>query len=240
MDVNRTMRASAWLKSRATPAATNTPVTNQEARYIRDELLLISKEAEKDDPLLSKKLMEIKDRIFAETYPYPGIVTTWINPFAFGEAIGILDLLAEQCMSNRNDLWDLIHPTIRRVSEKLYMDGSYANAACDAFIEINARVKTLFQKLRPGSKVPDGDTAMTTVFSDNSPLVEFCDRSTVTGSNIQKGFMQMSAGAMSALRNPKAHENITISKEDAMRRLMFASMLMYKIDEAVQYSNIQE
>jgi hypothetical protein len=47
---------------------------------------------------------------------------------------------------------------------------------------------------------------------------------------------------MSALRNPKAHANITITntKDDAMRRLMFASMLMYKIDEAIDYSEIQE
>lgn len=38
----------------------------------------------------------------------------------------------------------------------------------------------------------------------------------------------------------KAHANITITKDDAMRRLMFASMLMYKIDEAIDYSKIQE
>ena len=50
----------------------------------------------------------------------------------------------------------------------------------------------------------------------------------------------MLSGAMSALRNPKAHANITITAEDAMRRLMFASMLMYKIDEAVKHSEITE
>lgn len=41
---------------------------------------------------------------------------------------------------------------------------------------------------------------------------------------------------MAALRNPKALANITITEEDGMYRLMFASMLMYKIDDAVQYS----
>lgn len=54
-------------------------------------------------------------------------------------------------------------------------------------------------------KVPDGHTAMNMVFSDNAPLLEFCDRSTETGSNIQKGYMQMLAGAMSALRNPTSN-----------------------------------
>ena len=53
----------------------------------------------------------------------------------------------------------------------------------------------------------------------------------------------MLAGAMSALRNPKAHSNDernTVTKEEAMRRLMFASLLMYKIDDAVKYSDITE
>ncbi len=36
------------------------------------------------------------------------------------------------------------------------------------------------------------------------------------------------------------YEKRVLSKEEAMRRLMFASMLMYKIDEGVKYSNISE
>ena len=38
--------------------------------------------------------------------------------------------------------------------------------------------------------------------------------------------------AISAIRNPNAHENITISKDDAIRKLMFASVLMYKLEAA--------
>ena len=81
---------------------------------------------------------------------------------------------------------------------------------------------------------------MKAVFSANSPIIEFCDRSAQSGQNIQKGYMEMLAGAMSALRNPKSHANIPITAEDAMRRLMFASMLMHKIDEAVAYSKTTE
>lgn len=81
---------------------------------------------------------------------------------------------------------------------------------------------------------------MTTVFSVNNPLLKICDTSTESGQNEQKGFMFMLHGAMSALRTPKAHANIKITQDDAIRRIMFASMLMYKIDEAVVYSGIQE
>ena len=40
----------------------------------------------------------------------------------------------------------------------------------------------------------------------------------------------MFSGAMSAIRNPKAHENMVISRDDAVRKLIFASMPMYKLD----------
>jgi hypothetical protein len=38
---------------------------------------------------------------------------------------------------------------------------------------------------------------------------------------------------MSALRNPKSHSNEEVlTADEAMRRLMFASMLMYQLDDA--------
>ena len=52
--------------------------------------------------------------------------------------------------------------------------------------------------------------------------------------------MQIFAGAMTGIRNPKAHENQTISKDAAIKRLVFASLLMDKVDEAVNYTGIIE
>ena len=213
-----------------------------EVLRIREEIQHIIKDCEKESPLLCKRLSLIKEKIFIQQrQPWIAPDTWYMNPLVLGQAIEILILLQEENANQQscNPLWKLIHPEIRRVSEKLYCDGSYANAACDAFIEINDRVKNLFRLRKPGEKVPDGDAAMRTVFSVNSPLVAFCDQTTDTGVNIQKGFMEMLAGAMSALRNPKAHANIVISQEDAMRRLVFASMLMYKIDEAELFSGIR-
>lgn len=62
-------------------------------------------------------------------------------------------------------------------------------------------------------------------------MVDVADRSTQTGRDIHTGTRFMFAGAMAALRNPKSHENIAIAKDDAMRRLIFASMLMFRLDE---------
>ena len=55
-----------------------------------------------------------------------------------------------------------------------------------------------------------------------------------SGEDIHNGTRFMLAGAIAALRNPKAHANISLNAEESMRRLMFASMLMYTIDEAVE------
>ena len=75
---------------------------------------------------------------------------------------------------------------------------------------------------------------MNKVFADKDPVVDAADRSTQTGRDIHTGTRFLFAGAMAALRNPKSHENITIAKDDAMRRLIFASMLMFRLDEIVE------
>ena len=70
--------------------------------------------------------------------------------------------------------------------------------------------------------------------SDNpvqNPIIKLGDISTETGTNIQQGYMEMFAGAMIGIRNPQAHNNLLITKDNAIRELHFASMLMYKIDD---------
>lgn len=241
MDINRINAVCCQMRNLSNqPNVLNMPVSTMDVTNIREGLLLIAKDIEDEHPVFSNHLLRIKNNLFREVPANWNTVYIYINPFAFGQGIEVLDILLAQSFNKQDDWWQLIHPRIAEVSKKLFLDGSYANAACDAYIEINDRVKRLFQILKPGEKVPDGDAAMKTVFSANSPLIEFCDRSTDSGANTQKGFMEMLAGAMSALRNPKAHANIKISQDDAMHRLVFASMLMYKIDEAVVYSKITE
>ena len=218
-------------------ALLNSPIHVAYVVSLRDSIAAISDSVAKIDPQLAQKLNSVKMQLFFAT----PTGQTYINPVMLGEAIFGLEYLDAKAQHERNDIWLCIHPLIQRASKKLYEDGHFANAAEDAFIEINERVKKLFTIVKPGNKVPDGDTAMTTVFSTNKPLIEFCDRSTETGFNKQKGYMEMLAGAMSALRNPKAHSNSeTIPAEESYRRLATASMLMYAIDDAVKHSGIQE
>lgn len=48
---------------------------------------------------------------------------------------------------------------------------------------------------------------MNKVFAENDPVLEAGDRTTQTGKDIHSGTRFLFAGAMAALRNPKAHEN---------------------------------
>jgi len=68
-------------------------------------------------------------------------------------------------------------------------------------------------------------------FSPKSPLIRLDDLSTVTGSNIQQGYMYLFAGSMIGIRNPKAHENVIIDSTRAIHFLFLASLLMYKLDD---------
>lgn len=123
----------------------------------------------------------------------------------------------------------LIHPEIMRVAESRINSGHYADAVESAFKELNNAVKDKVRSKLKGED--DGQSLMNHVFSEKNPilLVEN-DLETLTNKDTQKGYMMMFAGAMSAIRNPKAHDNLDIPIEDAIRKLMFASMLMYKLD----------
>lgn len=221
---------------------TTVPFSAIDVSRSRENIQTIANAVEKEEPQLSAELIQAREALFA-TNVYG---QAFVNPVALGAVVFGLDLLvnkeqAQKKESSDSIAWSYMHPLIQKASRQLFNDGHYANAAEDAFIEINDRVKKLFVIVKPGCRIPDGEAAMTTVFSNNNPLIEFCDRSTDTGANKQKGYMQMLAGAMSALRNPKAHSNNEIlTAEEAYRRLATASMLMYAIDEAVKYSGINE
>ena len=186
------------------------------------------------NPTISNHLIDLKNNLFTEI----SYQSYYINPVVYGQTLEVVEFARGQILA-ANQACDkspchLLHPDIQRVSEKLFRDGSYAEAACNAFIEINSRLRELYSAARPDSEnIPDGQTLMNKVFAEDNPVLEAGDRTTQTGKDIHTGTRFLFAGAMAALRNPKSHENITLEKADSMRRLIFASMLMFRIDEII-------
>jgi len=140
------------------------------------------------------------------------------------------NLIKETARLPEFDSWSMIHESIIRVSKEKFEDGYYADAVESAFKEINKRVKEIVRKKTGGEL--DGASLMYKAFSERNPIVVLDGLSSETGRNIQKGYMQIFAGAMTGIRNPKAHENITISRERATHFIFLASLLMSKLDEA--------
>jgi uncharacterized protein (TIGR02391 family) len=126
--------------------------------------------------------------------------------------------------------WSLIHAKVISTAKARFEANQYADAVEAVFKELNTVVKEMVRK-KTGQEF-DGAPLMQKAFSPNPPvLVALDDLSTESGRNIQQGYMQIFAGAMIGIRNPKAHENLNITRERAIHFLFLASLLFSKLDE---------
>lgn len=119
-----------------------------------------------------------------------------------------------------------LHREIARAANKLYQDGHYANA-------VEAAVKALNGLVRLRSELAfDGTTLMERAFSPSNPVLKFNSLQDQSDKDEQKGFMQLFSGAVSGLRNPRAHGFINDDAERALEFIAFVSLLAKLLDEA--------
>jgi len=159
------------------------------------------------------------------------------------ERISALDSLIEQLETDirleirptnlaeafSENFWTTLHAKVTTSARARFEAGQYADAVEAAFKELNTVVKEMVRK-KTGQE-HDGAGLMQKAFSPNAPVVALDDLSTESGKNIQQGYMQIFAGAMVGIRNPKAHANLTITKERCIHFLFLASLLFHKLDE---------
>ena len=129
------------------------------------------------------------------------------------------------------DIWALIHPQITEVSKKRMNDGYYADAVEAACKVVNSRVRNIVYD-QTGEE-QDGAGLMRKAFSPSNPIIRIANVGNKSGHDTQQGYMDIFAGVMTGIRNPKAHDNETITKEDALRKLVMISLLMFKIDSRI-------
>jgi uncharacterized protein (TIGR02391 family) len=128
------------------------------------------------------------------------------------------------------DFWSLIHPEIVKVTKTRFESGHYADCAEAAMKYINTVVKRIV-KVQTGNEL-DGASLMRTAFSVKNPVIAIDDLSTNDGQSIQQGYMDIFAGAMTGIRNPKAHGIVTIGPERATHFIFLGSLLMDTLDIA--------
>ena len=148
--------------------------------------------------------------------------------------------LKQNSQISNNEL-SLLEKRIYRVSSKRFKDGYYADSVDVAIKEIVTRLKKLLKKYKNKElkeldmfEVVFNDNPNDTLFIAGENLISKSDKSE------QEGYRFMLKGLWKALRDPNAHENKSISKEQAIERLFFAGLLMRKIDECVKKSNFKE
>lgn len=130
---------------------------------------------------------------------------------------------------------------IYKVSAKRFNDGYYADSVEVAIKELVTRLKKLVKKYKH-KELKELDL-FSIVFNNNKDDTLFIageDLSSKSGLSEQEGYRFMLIGLWKAFRDPNAHENKQLTKEEAYERLYFVGMLMNKVDDCVKKSNLKE
>ena len=113
-------------------------------------------------------------------------------------------------------------------TRRLFADGHYDMAVFKACVYVEN-----FVKERSMVSDKDGADLMRRVFSANNPILRFNACRTESEKNEQRGYMDILAGVMTGVRNPRAHEHDWYDDpEDASALLLLANHLIRKIRRA--------
>lgn len=127
--------------------------------------------------------------------------------------------------------WQLLHPRIVALARPRFEKRLYGDAIEACFKEVNSAVKRLYVDAT-GQEV-DGAALMNNAFSPNNPVIRLTGMDTQSERDEQQGYMQIYAGAMTGIRNPKAHSNINPDSRNTLHLIALASLLMHKLDERI-------
>lgn len=125
--------------------------------------------------------------------------------------------------------WQFVHPRVCALARPRFEAGFFGDAVEASFKEVNDAVKRIVREV--DGRELDGAGLMTTAFSLQNPIVRLTALVSETDRNIQQGYMQILAGSMTGIRNPKAHGNLNPDSTKALHLICLASLLMHKIDE---------
>jgi uncharacterized protein (TIGR02391 family) len=127
--------------------------------------------------------------------------------------------------------WQLVHPRIGALARKRFDAGFYGDSVETCYKEVNECVKRIVKDTT--GKELDGAGLMTTAFSPAASIIALNPLQSESDRSEQQGYMQIFAGAMTGIRNPKAHGNLNPSSRNALHLICLASLLMYKLDERI-------
>lgn len=178
-------------------------------------------EVRNKNPLLYSDLQDIKSNLFH--------VQNFVNVFTLAR---LVQIMRSYDYLSTNDFWQFVHPKIIELSKNKFEDGYYSDAVQTAIVEICSIVRE-YRKEKGLPEIQSDKDMMYNTFSTIKAL-QFTDSSTTSLKNIQEGYEKIFPGVVQAIRNPNAHKNTKIEKDDAVRKLMIVSDLMYMIDKTLE------
>jgi len=118
---------------------------------------------------------------------------------------------------------------LRETTRDLFMDGYYALAVEEAFKCVNNTVK------RKTGLTQDGAALMRQAFSVNGPVLRVNELSNQSERDQQQGYMDIFAGCMTGIRNPRAHEHRYLDEPHvALEMLTWANHLIRMVNKATK------
>jgi uncharacterized protein (TIGR02391 family) len=121
-----------------------------------------------------------------------------------------------------------LHPAVLKAASNLFTDEHYSQAIFEAYKAVEARIRD-----QSGLHDLTGQALMATAFNETDPKISVAHEAGFSGESEQLGFKLLFMGAMTGIRNPKAHEIVEqTDPQRALEYLAFASLLMRRLDDA--------
>ena len=134
---------------------------------------------------------------------------------------------AERTMLDRFDE-AITDDALRSASRQLFSDRHYARSVEEAFKCMNIEVRS-----KSGLNTKDGADLMREAFSANNPILRLNEFKSLSEKDEQRGYMDIYAGSMTGIRNPRAHEySLQDDPIAALEMLTLANHLMHKLHKA--------
>jgi uncharacterized protein (TIGR02391 family) len=123
--------------------------------------------------------------------------------------------LAARSVAKTDVLGIVRDPELRAVVAQLYEDGYYALAVEEGCKFLNNLVKR-----RAKEPTLDGARLMNRALSPDNPVLRLNSLATQSDRDEQLGYMQILAGLMTGVRNPRAHEHSFLDSADGAFELL--------------------
>lgn len=206
-------------------------IDSQSVLMLKGSITDISQYYAVKKPYYSDELNRINNNINVNQFG------TTLNSILFAQIHLLLKMINQDIM-NDSTFWKYMHPDLSQKCKSSFESNDFVNCVRTAFIELASRVRS-FRKNQGLDEITSDTNMIRNTFKNPEGILTFTNCSSDTEKNIQKGYENLFAGSMEAIRNSVSHENVIVTEEECARKIMFASDLMYMLDVALDryYSN---